>query len=75
MKDWRRGQLPCGGRLRSTARGSKQDIVRGMAALKYGLAALLSVLWAAGLIDQMHSWAATAKYMIISLLMVVVSLL
>jgi uncharacterized protein YidB (DUF937 family) len=47
----------------------------GMAALKYGLAALLSVLWAAGLIDQMHSWAATAKYMIISLLMVVVSLL
>jgi hypothetical protein len=46
-----------------------------MIVLKYALAALLSVLWAAGLIDQLDSWASTAKYLVISLLMVAVSLL
>jgi hypothetical protein len=46
-----------------------------MLLLKYGLATLSSGLWVYGLVDQFDSLASTAKYMVISLVMVALSLL
>ncbi|HVY59428.1 MAG TPA: hypothetical protein VHA77_16375 [Xanthobacteraceae bacterium] len=37
-----------------------------MLLLKYGLVGLASVLWLSGLADQLHSWAMTGKYLVIS---------
>ena len=46
-----------------------------MLLLKYGLATLSSGLWVYGLVDQFDSLASTAKYVVISLVMVALSLL
>jgi hypothetical protein len=46
-----------------------------MSVLKYVAAALCSGAWVYGLIGQLESFASTAKYLVISALMVALSLL
>jgi hypothetical protein len=46
-----------------------------MLLLKYGLLTLTSGLWVYGLVDQLDSLASTAKYLVISGLMVVLTVL
>ena len=43
--------------------------------VKYAAAALCSGAWAYGLVGQLDSWVSAAKYLAISALMVVLSLL
>lgn len=62
--------------LGASQRGGKGvALVNYLALLKYGVVTLCSGLWGYGLIEQIDSLASTAKYIVISLLMVAISLL
>ena len=49
--------------------------ILAMPKMKYSLVTLGSGAWALGLVDQLSSSAATMKYLLMSLLMVVVAVL
>ena len=63
---------------KATVRRSEMEFLKrilAMPKMKYGLLTLGSGAWAFGLVDQLSSSAATMKYLLMSLLMVVVAVL